>query len=82
MEDVKELEKQVDYAVKYKELEEQHNKLLGDFDELKGKYDSAVVTAQHLANQVMNFVTPKKEEVVQEQPKDLETIIKNVLGGN
>lgn len=80
MEEVKELENQVDYAVKYKDLEEQHKKLLVEYETLQGKYGDAVATAQNLANKVMNFVTPAqpKEE---SNATDLETIIKNVLGG-
>lgn len=80
-EDVKELKEQVDYALKFKELEEEHNKLKEDFSTLQVKYNDAVITAQDLANKVMNIVQPSEEKEVKEKPTSLEDIIKNVLGG-
>lgn len=71
-----------DIALKYKELNDKHDALSKEHSELKGKYESAVATAQDLSNKVLSIVSPRKETEVEQQPKDLETIMKNKLGGN
>ena len=71
-----------DIALAHKELTDKHSALEKELDELKGKYESAVAISQELSNKVLSIVQPNKQEKVVEQPKDLETIMKNKLGGN
>lgn len=72
-----------DIAVKHKELTEKHNELVKSHDELKTKYDSAIALSQDLSNKLLNVITPdKQKQNQQEEPKDLDSIIKKHLGGN
>lgn len=72
-----------DIAVKHKELTEKHDELVKSHEELKTKYDSAIALSQDLSNKLLNVINPKQEETkVEEQPKDLDSIIKKHIGGN
>lgn len=72
-----------DIAVKHQELTEKHNELVKSHDELKTKYDSAIALSQDLSNKLLNVITPQaQQKQVEEEPKDLDSIIKKHLGGN
>ena len=71
-----------DIAVKHKELTEKHDELVKSHQELKTKYDSAITLSQDLSNKLLNVIDPQAQQKQEEQPKDLDSIIKKHLGGN
>ena len=71
-----------DIAVKHKELTEKHDELVKSHEELKTKYDSAITLSQDLSNKLLNVINPQAQQKQEEQPKDLDSIIKKHVGGN
>lgn len=76
------LKEYTDIAMQHQELTKKHEELVKSHEELKTKYDSAIALTQDLSTKLLHVVNPQPQTQVEEQPKDLDSIIKKHLGGN